>query len=117
MLPYDEWGWKQDVQDIQVNTAVTAGSQDDAETAVFADNTVVVVWETPHLDSDGDGVAAKLLAPDGSPMTDDEFLVNQFEIGNQRNPDVATRPDGLYVVVWSSVGTDGNSDIMLRPFK
>ncbi len=117
MLPYDQSGQKLDWADIQVNTAVTAGSQDDPAVAVFPDNSVVVVWETNNLDADGDAVAAKRVTVDGSLISDGEILVNESESGDQRNPDVATGAHGLYVVVWSSVGADGNSDIMLRPLK
>ncbi len=117
MLPYDEFGLKQEVQDVQVNTVVTNGNQKDPEVAIMADNSIVAVWETMYLDSDKDAVAGKLLNADGSPVTEDEFLVNQTQEGSQQNPDVAVGQDQSYVVVWNSVPADNNPDIYIRMFK
>jgi len=117
MLPYDEFGTKQQFQDIQVNTVVTNGNQKDPAVAVFDDNTVVVVWETVYLDSDEDAVAAKLLHAGGSPITEDEFQVNEAEAGAQRNPDVAIGDDQTYVIVWSSTPENDNPNIRMRIFK
>ncbi len=116
-LPYDEFGLKQEVQDIQVNTVVTNGNQKDPAVAVLADNTVVVVWETMYLDSDKEAIAGKLLNPDGSPISEDEFLVNSTQAGSQQNPDVAAGPNQTYLVVWSSVPADNNPNIRMRLFK
>ena len=117
MLPYDEFGLKQEAQDIQVNTVVTNGNQKDPAVAVLADNTVVVVWETMYLDSDADAVAVKLLNAGGSPITEDEFLVNETQAGAQQNPDVAAGPDLSYIIVWSSLPASNNPDIRMRAFK
>ena len=117
MLPYDEFGSKQEAQDIQVNTVVSNGNQKDPAVAIMEDNTIVVVWETLYMDSDEDAVAAKLFNADGSPITEDEFKVNQAEAGAQRNPDVAVGPDQTYVIVWSSVPEYDNPDICMRFFK
>ena len=117
MQSFDELGQKQNVQDVQVNTVVTNGNQKDPAVAVLDDNTIVVVWETMYLDSDKDAVAVKLLNPDGSAITEDEFLVNQTQTGAQQNPDVAAGLNQSYVVVWSSLQANNNPDIYLRMFK
>jgi len=117
MQSYDEFGTKQDVQDIQVNTVVTNGNQKDPAVAILEDNTIVVAWETMYLDSDKDAVAAKLLNPGGSPVTEDEFLVNETQTGAQQNPDVAAGLNQSYVVVWSSLPVSNNPDIFIRMFK
>ena len=90
--------------DIAVNSGIVAGSQKDPSVAVMSDNSIVVVWETPNMDSSGDAVAARLFDQWGDPIDgEDEFQVNQNEYGDQENPAVAACGAGGYVVVWADV--------------
>ena len=116
---FNEDGEAQQGFDLSVNTGVVAGSQKDPSVAVMSDNSIVVVWETPNLDGDGDAVAGRVFDEWGNPFDDDdEFLVNQKKDGDQENPDVAALGTGGYVVVWSDVtNVPFNTDIYMRVLK
>lgn len=43
-----------------------------------------------------------------------ELLVNQFASGEQVSPDIGMRDDGLFVVVWTSQGQDGDGDAIVQ---
>jgi len=68
----------------------------------------VIVWES--------GIEAITIERDifdqrynslGIPIGD-EFQVNTYSAGDQRNPDVAIRETGEFVTVWQSDGQDGS---------
>jgi hypothetical protein len=70
------------------------------------DGRFVVVWRD---DRNGDvDVYGKVYGADGQ-ATGDDFLVNEYTTGGQGAPSVQTRPDGSFVVAWSSyAGQDGD---------
>lgn len=86
--------------------AETAAEQNDAEIAVRPDG-FVVTWESLGQDGSDDGVFFRLIDTNGMPVGDD-FQVNTTTVGAQGDPDVATRSDGSFIIVWdSSGGQDG----------
>ncbi|MEM9555157.1 MAG: hypothetical protein AAGC60_12955 [Acidobacteriota bacterium] len=56
------------------------------------------------------------LADPGVALLGGEFQVNSFTSENQSFPDVAMAPDGRSVVVWESVGQDGDGDAVVARF-
>lgn len=74
----------------------------------------VVVWQA--YGEDGYGVFGQRFDATGAPRGD-EFLVNSYTTGNQRNPSIAGGADGGFVVAWQSSGQDGFFDwIFARRF-
>ena len=93
----------------------TARETSSTTLAVDHDGDYVVVWtrygaDDPN-DSSGAGVYMRLYNRDDEPLTD-EFLVNTFTEGHQRNPSVAMDADGDFIVVWESIdGGSGNLNV------
>lgn len=69
----------------------------------------VVVWNNEASDQDGDGsgIFGRRFRSDGVALGD-EFQVNQYFVGYQIDPDVASDAQGNFVVVWASYGQDGH---------
>jgi hypothetical protein len=88
---------------VQVNEGT--GSYFDPVAALAEDGTFVVVWSA--WDGDSLGVFARRFSEHGAPLTD-EFLVNTSTFDPQHQAQVASEPDGDFVVVWRS--PDGNGD-------
>lgn len=79
-----------------------------AAAAIDHQNRTVVVFESYDEDGDAMGIYAQMLDEFGDPMGD-KFLVNSgFTSGNQGAPAVARAPDGRFVIVWQSIGQDGD---------
>ena len=70
----------------------------------------VVVWESDGglVDTDGRSIQGRRFSSSGD-LLGDAFLVNTYTTGNQDDPVAAASPDGGFVVVWSSVGADGDT--------
>lgn len=86
-----------------VNT-VTAGNQFNAHVGVADVGTSVVVFvDNGGLDGDGRGIFARRFASLGAPLGD-QFQVNTFTTYSQDYPDVASAPDGSFMVVWTGAG-------------
>ena len=95
----------------QVNSYTTS-FQHAPRLARSDDGTILAVWETTGAPDDpGQGVRARWLTSDGSPLGD-EMVVNTYTTGNQRGPEVAVSADGQrFLVVWNSaVGAGGDVD-------
>jgi hypothetical protein len=89
----------------QVNTS-TLGAQQFAAVAMDGEGRFVVAWEGDG-DGDGLGVRARFIDPDIL-LPSTEFQVNSHTPSNQGAPDVAFDADGEIVVVWHSLGQDGD---------
>jgi hypothetical protein len=94
----------------------TLRSQEDATISAHPDGGFLVAWESPtplgtELDGD-DGVFARKLDENGQPEGD-EFQVNTYTTGEQRDPRIAPQGAG-YVVVWE--GTDDQDGALLGVF-
>jgi hypothetical protein len=88
----------------------TNGGQSQADVAVLANGTFVVVWSSSHEDP---GVSANIY---GQRFTADgvalggEFRINAVDRGRQAGPSVAALSGGGFVVVWSSDFDNSNGD-------
>ncbi|HVS03995.1 MAG TPA: hypothetical protein VMT16_14615 [Thermoanaerobaculia bacterium] len=95
--------------DFQVNTS-TSGDQIDPAIAMADNGTFVIVW---HDDADRPGtsqprgreVRARVFNANGAPVTG-EIQLNTVTGGTQRSPEVAMRPDGQFVAVWTDLARD-----------
>ncbi len=61
----------------------------------------IVVWDSLGQDGSSYGVFARRFGNDGSPLGE-EFQVNFFTENAQKEPKIATGPDGELMFVWSS---------------
>ncbi len=107
--------------EVQVNTHTT-GAQRRAEVAADAAGDFVIVWQSrgsPGGDTLFDSIQARRYASGGAPLGD-QFQVNVYTPGQQERPDVAADPDGNFIVVWHSDGSNGSdgsfSSIHARAF-
>jgi len=83
-------------------------------TATFGDGRFVLVWASQNQDSNGYGIFAQLFSTEGVAFGG-EHMANSTVVGNQVCPDVATLPDGRFVVVWEGPGAEGDqSDVFGR---
>lgn len=67
----------------------------------------IAVWASLERDGDDDAVVAARYSSSGSALTA-ETVVNSYTIGTQAPGAVARLADGRFVVVWNSIGQDGN---------
>ena len=84
-----------------------AGCQQAPDVAAAPDGTFTVVWQSEGQDGNGLGVFARRFAANGSPLGA-EAQVNSTTAGDQRSPRVAHDATGSFVVVWESLGQDGD---------
>ena len=94
--------------DIQVNT-YTSFSEVWAAIAIEDNGDFVVVWQSEgDQDGQGEGVFGRRFASSGAAISG-EFQVNVVTENHQWSPEIATDPDGDFVVVWHSAqGQDGS---------
>lgn len=93
----------------QVNTQ-TVGEQVAPAVAMAPDGRFVVAWAS---DEGGGGpvdfdIRARRFAANGTPAGND-FLVNTFAVGDQRNPDIAWAGNFGFAVVWESDDDTGSN--------
>jgi hypothetical protein len=98
--------------EIAVNT-FTQGNQENPAIAKAGQNgNFVVVWQSPDQDGSKGGIIGRLFDAAGLPLSA-EFVVNSYTPDYQRNPAVAMKDDGSFVVVWESycltLGRDGSN--------
>ncbi|MEM8996928.1 MAG: hypothetical protein AAGF23_19250 [Acidobacteriota bacterium] len=67
----------------------------------------VVAWASRQVDADNRAILLKRYSADGTPVGDEQ-QVNTTEVGDQRLPGLAARPDGTFAVVWESLDQDGS---------
>ncbi len=87
----------------------TTSRQFDPTVSIAADGSFVVVWTSEGQDGSGTGVHGQRFDASGAPAGS-EFQVNTHTTAYQQNPDVASAPDGRFIVTWSSRGADGSGD-------
>lgn len=89
--------------------ATTSSAQSNPRIAALASGGFVVVWESNGQDGDAEGVYMQRYTATAE-AEGGEALVNSTTVLAQRSPDVATLPDGGYVVVWeSTTAQDGET--------
>jgi hypothetical protein len=93
--------------EFRVNSYTTA-DQDYAAIAMDDQGDFIIIWVSDGQDGDELGVFGQRYAGNGLPAGS-EFRVNSYATDRQDYPAVATDADGDFVVVWASVGGDGNS--------
>ena len=92
----------------QVNSYTTS-DQSDAEVAMDGIGGFVIVWTSSGsygTDSSMSSVQGQRFDSDGE-MIGGEFQVNTYTTEDQLQPSVDAGPDGAFVVVWTSDGSDG----------
>ncbi len=102
--------------EFQVNTH-PVGQPDGLCLAMDQDGDFVVVWAGSEQEGENRGVFGKrydkdgreLSPPSGMRLADrsNEFQVNSYTTGDQSWPHIAMDPMGNFVVVWQSLGQDG----------
>lgn len=102
---YDRGGTQQGTA-FQANS-YTTGTQRNPAVAAQADGGFVVVWESYKQDLSSYGVFGQRFDSAGAPRGT-EFQVNTETAFDQRAPAVASDPEGRTVVLWSSIGQDGD---------
>ena len=102
---YDDTGTP-DGPEFQVNT-YTLGWQGSPSVAMDASGNAVVVWISEDQDGDNWGIFGQRYDSTGAPVGG-EFQVNSYTTNEQTNPVVAMNPSGNFVVVWQSLGQDGD---------
>jgi hypothetical protein len=103
------------VGDELVVNQIKTGDPSGAKVGGVADGGFVVVWQSSTGDGSGGGIFARAFSGGGSPIGGD-LLVNEFVVGDQVKPCVATQP-GIALVVWESEyaeGSDGGTGIYGR---
>jgi hypothetical protein len=93
-------------QEFQVNSYTTA-EQAEPIVASTPDGRFVVVWESSGQDGSGYGIFGQRYDAKGA-ARGAEFRANTYTTGLQRFPSVGMAPDGSFVVVWTSMGQDGD---------
>jgi hypothetical protein len=96
----------------------TAGDQVGGSVATFADGGFIVVWITTDPTQDGHDQAIKAQRFDSTgSKVGSEFLVNSFASGAQFSAEVATLPNGNFVITWvTNISDDGTDGIKAQLF-
>ena len=85
----------------------TPSDQQLPSVAAAADGSFVSVWQSYNEDGSGLGVYCQRFTPDATKIKN-PFRVNTYIVSHQERPDVASWPDGRFVVVWASHAQDGD---------
>jgi hypothetical protein len=87
--------------------AFTSGAQADPDVTIAPGGGFVVVWQGEGQDGSGYGIFGRRFDAAGIPRGP-EFRVNTYTTGDQLHPTAATDASGNLVVVWHSLGQDGD---------
>ena len=90
-----------------VNTTVT-DNQQAPHIVPFADGRYLVVWQSFAEDGAGWGVYGQLLYKDCKAIGN-QFIVHTTKASDQTAPRAAADVNGAFVIVWSSLGQDGDN--------
>ena len=90
--------------DFEVNVDTTV-DQFAPSLALDAAGDAMVVWQRP--DGSGSGVRGRRFDKTGTALGA-AFAINEYTTNGQGSPSVAARPDGTFVVVWTSITQDGD---------
>ena len=94
--------------ELQINDQ-TAGGQRWPAVSMTPDGAFIVVWASPG-DGSGESIQGRRFDALGTPLAG-QFQVNDYTTGAQSYPAVASRADGDFVVVWSSLGSGADDQI------
>ncbi len=94
-------------EEFQINTYHQTFDQQRPKAIPLAGGGFVVVWRSGDQDGSSWGVFGQVFDESGV-MVGQEFQVNDYIIDEQRERDVAPLSDGGFVVVWQSLGQDGD---------
>jgi hypothetical protein len=87
--------------EIRVNTYMK-DQQVEPAVAALPDGGAMITWASYGEDGSGWGVYARKVTASGALAGAQEFLVNQYTVGNQRRPAVCTLAGGNVVFAWVS---------------
>ncbi|MCP4394282.1 MAG: hypothetical protein GY804_08490, partial [Alphaproteobacteria bacterium] len=73
----------------------------------------VTTEDVQNTDGDGEAVWARRYNDQGIAISE-ELLVNEYTTGNQSSPNIATTPDGIFIIVWQSEKGANDNDISMR---
>jgi hypothetical protein len=103
---YDASGTPQGAE-FQIN-GHTANYQALPAVASAAGGNFLVVWQSDLQDGSDYGVFGRVFDPAGNSIAG--FRVNSYTTGLQGTPRVAWGGSGLFIVVWDSIGQDGDGE-------
>ncbi len=109
---FDSEGNPIGIPEFQANTIEDSGDEQLPAISMNASGQFVIAWQGD--DANNDGIRATFYDTDGSVISED-FIVNENQVGNQRQPSVAVNDNGQFVVSWYT-GPGGNEDIAARMF-
>ena len=91
----------------------TAGDQNDPVVAPASDGGFLVLWETESFNPPiPENVVARRFDASGMPVGG-EIDINQYDLGDQEDIDVAADASGNFVVVWESDSQDGDYETVV----
>ncbi|MDJ0766529.1 MAG: hypothetical protein QNJ97_26380 [Myxococcota bacterium] len=93
-------------EEFQINT-VTVHTQESPGVAIASSGYFVVIWASFGPDGNQEGIFGQRYDAGGNPLGVN-FQVNTYAMSPQESPSVAMGPDGRFVVVWKSLGQDGD---------
>lgn len=99
--------WTPVSDEFLVNSFET-GNQSASEMTLLENGNVVVTWVSDGQDGDGNGIYARVFAPDGSAVSE-EIAVNSYTTGAQQEPLITTLAGGDFLISWTSQGQDGST--------
>lgn len=108
MQRYDETGYPLSGEQ-QVTFPIVMDGSGYASVAKDKTGAFVVVWTEFYYGAGVQGVFGRRFDPDGFPRGD-EFTVNSYTTGTQRDPKVALDAGGNFVVTWWSNQQDGSGN-------
>jgi hypothetical protein len=83
----------------------TVGYQNDPRIVSLPNGGFVVCWASDQQDGSGTGVYGQVFSSNGN-KTDQEFRINDYTENNQYNHQIASLPDGGFVVCWEGIWLD-----------
>ncbi len=92
----------------QMVNSTTADNQQTPHIAAFADGRYLVVWQSFNEDGAGWGVYGQLLYKDCKAIGN-QFQIHTTKPSDQTAPRAAADGNGAFVIVWSSLGQDGDN--------
>jgi hypothetical protein len=101
-----------------VNTTLI-GNQGQPAVGMNANGDYVVVWVSPGQGADATTTATNIIAQRYNRRGEaqgTEFIVNNYETGDQNQPAVAMDSAGNFIVVWAGAGADDTDGVWARIF-
>ena len=94
----------------------TANNQKWARVGSAADGSFVVTWTQFDAAGNPVDVYARRFAANGTPLSPNEFIVNNTTSGIQQNSSIAVNSTGAFVITWEGNGPGDSSGIFARRF-